>query len=117
MKEFKKKIKVELLEEANNYFETLNDKVKSKFFVAFDKTQIGLKGQWFKSIGSDIWEFKTRDHQKFYRILAFWDKSQTTETLILATHGFDKKSNKTPRNQIERAKRIRKDYFENLKTQ
>jgi len=81
-------------------------------FVSFDKTKFGLKGHWFKSIGNGIWEFRCRDHQKFYRILAFWDNTDKIETLILATHGFDKKSNKTPINQIERAKRIRKDYFE-----
>jgi len=115
VKEFKKKIRIELLEEADRYFDTLNDKIKSKFFVSFDKTQIGLKGSWFKSIGSDIWEFKQRDHQKFYRIFAFWDSTEATETLILATSGFDKKTKKTPKAQIERAKRIRRKYFENKK--
>lgn len=107
----KKAIDIELLEEANQYFNSLPEKIQLKLFKAFDKTKIGLKGQWFKSIGDDIWEFRTRDSQKFYRLLAFWDKTGETETLIVATHGFNKKTNKTPKAQKDRAQRIRTEYF------
>jgi len=34
------------------------------------------------------------------------------ETLVLATHGFVKKSKRTPKNEIIRAEEIRKEYFE-----
>lgn len=95
-----------------NTFERLPDKIQSKFFVAFDKTRVGLKGDWFKSIGDEIWEFRQRDNQKFYRLLAFWDKTGESETLIVATHGFDKKTNKTPKSQKERALKIKSKYFD-----
>jgi phage-related protein len=36
--------------------------------------------------------------------LAFWDKTDSEQTLVLATHGFIKKTQKTPRNEIERAR-------------
>jgi len=32
--------------------------------------------------------------------------------LVLATHGFIKKSKKTPKKEIEKAQRIRKQYFD-----
>jgi len=30
---------------------------------------------------------------------------------VVATHGFIKKQQKTPKNEIERAEQLRKDYF------
>jgi len=45
--------------------------------------------------------------------LAFWDKSNGQETLVLATHGFIKKVDKVPKKEIERAERIRTKYFNN----
>lgn len=51
-----------------------------------------------------------------YRIdgpLAFWDKTDGAETLVLATHGFIKKVDKVPANEIQRAIKIRTKYFEN----
>lgn len=79
----------------------------------FDKTELGMKGEWYEKLkGSDgIFEFRHSDHQKFYRIFAFWDSSDVP-TLILAAHGFDKKSNKTPSKEIKKAEQIKKKYFE-----
>jgi len=45
------------------------------------------------------------------RLLAFWDKTNITQTLVFATHGFIKKVDKVPANEIERAENIRKKYF------
>ncbi len=50
---------------------------------------------------------------KQIRLLAFWDKTDVNETPVLATHGFIKKVDKVPANEIERAKAIRTKYFEN----
>jgi hypothetical protein len=45
-------------------------------------------------------------------LLAFWDKETEIETLVFATHGFVKKVDKVPKNEIERAINIRTKYFE-----
>jgi Phage derived protein Gp49-like (DUF891) len=59
--------------------------------------------------------------RKPIRLLAFWDKTDVNDpsnselakqTLVIATHGFIKKVDKVPANEIERAKAIRKKYFE-----
>jgi phage-related protein len=34
-------------------------------------------------------------------------------TLVIATHGFIKKTQRTPKKEIERTEQLRKDYFEN----
>lgn len=44
-----------------------------------------------------------------YRLLAFWDTEE--ETLVVATHGFVKKTDKTPLKEIRKAEAIRKEYF------
>lgn len=114
--ELNKPIEVQLLGDAETYFEGLPEKIQIKLLKSFDKIQLGLKGQWFKRLTSNIWEFRERDHQKFYRILAFWDRTEDETTLILATHGFDKKSNQTPPEQIAKAERIRLEYLNNKKS-
>jgi len=67
----------------------------------------------FKKLNDNIWEFRTYILGKQIRVLAFWDKTTKFETLVLATTGFIKKTQKTPKNEIERAERIRSDYFSN----
>jgi phage-related protein len=70
-------------------------------------------GQWFtKLTGSEgIYEFRVDESGKFYRIFAFWDNDYPRETLIVGTHGFVKKSNKTPDKEIRKAERIKREYF------
>jgi hypothetical protein len=67
----------------------------------------------FKKLKNDIWEFRTLYAGLQIRLLAFWDKTDGKETLVLATHGFIKKVDKVPANEIERAVKIREKYFDN----
>ena len=90
----------------------IDEKIKSKFFKSFEKVESGHKGNWFKHLEDEIWEFRERDSSKFYRIFAFWDPTLVKQTLIVGTHGLDKKTNKTPRHEIEKAKRSMNKYFE-----
>ncbi len=50
-----------------------------------------------------------------HRLLAFWDKSKNRNTLVIATHGFIKKTSKVPKNEIQKAEKIRSEYFESKK--
>ena len=70
----------------------------------------------FKKLNSNIWEFRTKYLGKQLRIPAFWDKTDKGSTLVLATNGFIKKSQKIPISEIERAERIRTQYFKNKET-
>jgi phage-related protein len=110
---FKKPVKVRFLKEVEEYFLAQNEKVQKKFLISFEKTETGIKGIWFQKLKNTdgIYEFRQSDHQKFYRIFAFWD-SKAKETLIIATHGIDKKSNKTPKKELKKAEQVKKKYFE-----
>ena len=113
MAKLNKPIKVKLSNEATKYFDLLDAKVQQKFLVAFEKLEAGFKGKWFEPVRDGIWEFRQRDSQKFYRIYAFWDKTENLETLVIGSHGLDKKSNKTPKSEIAKAIRIKDKYFDN----
>ena len=64
----------------------------------------------FKKLeNTEIWEFRTLYNSIAYRLFAFWDT--TEETLVIATHGIIKKTQKTPLKEIAKAEAIRKDYF------
>ena len=67
----------------------------------------------FKKLKKDIWEFRTQYLGLQIRLLAFWDKTGDKETLVFATHGFIKKVDKVPANEIDRAVKIRERYFNN----
>lgn len=115
MRKQKKPIQIKFLKEAEQYFFAQNEKVQERFLMLFDKTALGLKGDWFKKLKNSkgIFEFRHSDSHKFYRILAFWS-SEEKHTLIIATHGFDKKRNKTPQREILRAEKLKEKYLDHL---
>jgi phage-related protein len=112
-----KPLKVILMPEAEEYLSKAEQKIQFKILNSIQKTETGLKGEWFTKLKetNGIYEFRERDSKYFYRILAFWDSEDDKETLILATHGFDKKTNKTPKSEIRRAESIKATYFKNKK--
>lgn len=63
----------------------------------------------------NIWEFRTKYNGLQYRLLAFWDKTGRTQTLVLSTHGFVKKMDKVPSGEINRAEQLRQLYFDQKK--
>lgn len=65
----------------------------------------------FKKLdNSEIWEFRTLYNGTAYRLFAFWDTE--THTLVVATHGIVKKTQKTPKKEIAKAEAIMKRYYE-----
>lgn len=88
-------------------------KTARKVFYNIDLAEQTNDTKLFKKLKNDIWEFRTLYAGLQIRLLAFWDKTDGKETLVMATHGFIKKVDKVPANEIERAVRIREKYFDN----
>ena len=109
----KAKFEVVLLEEVWELFDTLDEKTKDKIIYNIDKSKYVNDPDLFKKLKDEIWEFRTIFNRMKYRILAFWDKTDNKETLVIATHGFIKKVDKVPANEIDRAVRLRDKYFNN----
>ena len=106
------KLRVVLLDEALTFVRSLPLKVQQKITYNFKKTELGVMDkELFKKLeNSEIWEFRTLFNGNCYRLFSFWDTE--TETLVIATHGIIKKSQKTPPKEITKAEEIRKKYFE-----
>jgi phage-related protein len=94
-----------------DFFNTLNPKVKLKFnwtlklIATVEKVPI----KFFKHITSSTGLFEVRIEvgNDIYRVFSFFDKGN----LIVLVNGFHKKSQKTPKNEIELAEKLKKQYF------
>ena len=100
------------LAEADRFIQTLDSKTRKKVFYNIRLAENANDPELFKKLNNDIWEFRTHYLGIQIRLLAFWDKSDNKQTLVLATNGFFKKTQKTPKSEIERAERIRINYFD-----
>lgn len=106
---------IELLPEAIEFLDNLEQKTREKIYYNIKKTQFINDNELFKKISEFIWEFRTLYNNKAYRLFSFWDKIDGTETLVVATHGILKKTQKTPPKEIKKAEEIRKQYLNNKK--
>jgi phage-related protein len=105
---------VVFMQEASEFLKDLQPQARKKIYYNIAKVANGLKdSDLFKKTdgASDLWEFRTLYNKTYYRLFAFWDKD--VNTLVVATHGIVKKSQKTPKSDITKAEGIRKQYFEN----
>ena len=109
------KLKVFLLEEARVFIKSLPEKAQKKVTYNLLKVEGGeMNKELFKKLeNSNIWEFRTLFNGICYRLFAFWDTER--EALVIATHGIIKKTQKTPKKEIDKAETIRKEYFDRKK--
>ena len=101
------------LEEADEFIATLDTKTIKKIFYNIDLAEQTNDPRLLKKLQNDIWEFRTKYAGLQIRLLAFWDKTDNKQTLVIATHGFIKKVDKIPTNEIDRAVRLKERYFGN----
>ena len=112
MAEQKPKFEVLYSEEADAFLDKQSDKVRAKILYNIAKASYTNDPKLFKKLeDTDIWEFRTLFDNIQYRLLAFWDKRNGQNTLVIATHGFIKKTQKTPLREIQHAQSIMEIYF------
>jgi len=95
-----------------NFFESLKPEVKRKFnwtlklIATIDRVPI----KYFKHMDetTGLFEVRVEVGSDIYRVFSFFDEGQ----LILLLNGFQKKSQKTPKNEIELAEKLKKQYFD-----
>ena len=105
------------------FYKTLNQKCPVEEFLDSLSTKAAKKITWVLKLLEDlevvpaqyfskmpgteeIWECRVKLGSNIYRIFSFWDGAK-----IILTHGFIKKTQKTPKNEIERAESYRNDYL------
>ena len=104
-------IDVQYLPEASEFMFTIDKAASKKLAYNVSKVCSGIKDKdIFKKLeNTNIWEFRTIYNKKVYRLFSFWDT--TTNSLVIATHGIVKKTQKTPLKEIAKAEALRKEYF------
>jgi len=100
------------LDETFEFLSHLEKKHYEKILYNIRKAQTRHDSELFKKLIDEIWEFRTLYQGLHYRLFAFWDKSDSENTLVISTHGIIKKTSKVPDSEIQKAKQLRKKYFE-----
>ena len=94
-----------------DFYVAQTDTVRNKinFVLRLIETQYVIPAKFFRIIeGSDgIYEIRVEVNSNIYRIFCCLDEG----ALVVLFHGFQKKMQKTPKNQIKRAEAIKKEYF------
>ena len=107
----KPKFEIIFLEQAIDFMSKLDTKSKKKIYYNLDKARFERDPKLFKKLTDDIWKFRTLYQGIQYRLFAFWDKTDKKDTLVLSTHGIIKKVSKVPKTEIEKALKIKAEYF------
>ncbi len=107
-----KKFEVEFLPDAVDFMNGLDTKSQEKIYFNIRKAQFVNDPELFKKLTATIWEFRTFYNQTYLRLFAFWDKRKGKNTMVIATHGLIKKTGKTPPADLEKAERIRNQYYQ-----
>ena len=99
------KLKVVLTEEAQVFLDAQPFKAQQKIYYNIFKVEEGvMKVDIFKKLeNTEIWEFRTLYNGICYRLFSFWDTEE--ETLVIATHGIVKKTQKTPLRKLPKQKK------------
>ncbi|MGV3538964.1 MAG: type II toxin-antitoxin system RelE/ParE family toxin [Rufibacter sp.] len=92
------------------FFIKQRDKVKDKIIWTFDLIENlpRVPETYLKHIENTegLFEIRVQQGSDIYRIFCFFDQGQ----LVVLANGFQKKTQKTPKNEIERALKIKEEY-------
>ncbi len=102
-----------------NYFEDFLQKqpikVQNKIFKILEaiETLERIPANYLKLIAETkgLYEARIQVGSDIWRVFCFFDSGR----LVILLNGFQKKKQKTPKKEIEKAKRLMKEYYENKK--
>lgn len=98
------------------FLQSLPEKDRAKLIATITNVQVqGLivarKMKWIKKLDDNLFELRSKTGNNIQRGLYF----HATDSNYQITHGFTKKSQKTPANEIKHALEIRAEYWEEQK--
>jgi len=100
------------LQESRDFLQNMDKKTRKKVMYNIWKVKTINDKNLFEHLQGEIYEFRTLFNKKYIRLFAFWDKEDKSNTLVVGTHGIYKKTAKIPKSDIDKAERIRQEYFE-----
>ena len=94
-----------------NFFKGLKPEVKKKFnwTLKLIATLERVPLKYFKHMegSSGLYEIRVEVGSDIYRVFSFFDRGQ----LVILVNGFQKKTQKTPKSELELAEKLKKEYF------
>ena len=91
------------------FTETLTDKEQDKidYCLLLLKTQDRVPVKFVKFVREDLYELRIEYNGKIFRIFFIFDEGM----IIVLFNGFQKKTQQTPKNEIEKALTIKNEYY------
>ena len=97
------------------FMETLKEKEQEKiqYGLLLLKTQDRLPKKFVKLIRDGLYELRTEYGGNIYRVFFIFDDGK----IVVLFNGFQKKTQKTPTKEIDKALRIKEEYYADKQSQ
>lgn len=92
------------------FYDSLDERVQKKFDYALEllKTERRLSVKFVKLIRDGVYELRIEMDGNIFRVFFIFDNGN----IVVLFNGFQKKGQKTPQNEIEKAIKIKEAYYE-----
>jgi len=94
----------------NELLMTLNEKeiLKLKYILSLLETRDRMPVKFMKLIRNELYELRMSYERNSYRIFFIFDEGK----IVVLFNWFQKKTEKTPRKEIDKAMKIKNEYYE-----
>ena len=98
-----------------SFMETLNEKEQEKvqYGLLLLKTQGRLPKKFVRLVRDAVYELRTEYAGNIYRVFFIFDEGN----IVVLFNGFQKKTQKTPQGEIEKAIKIKEAYYADKQSQ
>lgn len=87
---------------------TQKEVLKVKYILSLLETENRLPTKFIKLIREEVYEIRINFNNNIYRIFFIFDEDR----IVVLFNGFQKKTQKTPASEIEKAIKIKEEYYE-----
>ena len=97
------------------FMETLTEKEQDKvdYCLLLLKTQDRVPVKFVKFIGDGLYELRIEYNSNIYRVFFIFDEG----SIVVLFNGFQKKTQRTPSSEIEKAVNIKNEYYAHKRLQ
>ena len=83
------------------------EKIKLNYVISLLETTDRVPAKFMDYIRDGLYELRMKYNGNIYRVFFIFDREQ----IVVLFSGFQKKTNKTPENEINKALKIKEDYY------
>lgn len=93
----------------SDFIQSLNDAEARKVFYVIDmlKTQERVNAKFVKYLRDEIFEIRAEHGRSIFRVFFIFDDGN----VVMLFNGFQKKTQKTPEKEIDKAIQLKKEYY------